>query len=222
MSRLEAILEKARGSGHSECEGCPRKRFPVFGRSCSVHYAGENAKGMFVLRDPSVGENGVAGDGLVCCYCHADKTAIRHRGMMKKYRLDPKDFYITNAVLHGPAGQNKAPNKAAVSSCSGVLRSQIDAVAPRVIVTLGDHAYRATCLALKVPVQTGPLSGVVGKQFEVCGRIVFPTYHLSPFNNRFQSDIDCHWESIARIVNPCPPPIRAEKRGVFRQIADGG
>jgi uracil-DNA glycosylase len=200
ITTLDHILEKARRFGHAECENCPRKGSAVFGRSCSEHYAGENARGMFVLRDPSVGPNGVAGDSLVCCYCHEDKTAVRHREMMKKHQLDPKLFYITNAVLHGPSDRNTAPSSRAIESCSGVLRSQIEAVNPRLIITCGREAYRATCFALKVPAQAGLLSGVVGKWFVAGERTILPTYHLSPFNSRFQSDIDHHWELIAHLI----------------------
>lgn len=55
-------------------------------------------------------------------------------------RFSLEDIYITHCIKCKPLGANR-PSKSEFDSCSSYLFSQLDFVAPKIIVTLGDEAY---------------------------------------------------------------------------------
>ena len=108
------LLSTAEKAQLPPCKECPRRtavlgKDRLFASSCKKHFSRTPCKAMFVYRDPSRSEKGCAGDNLVCAYCHEDATAIRHRELMERYKIDHKQIYNTNAVLCGTKSKNKAP-----------------------------------------------------------------------------------------------------------------
>jgi len=81
--------------------------------------------------------------------------------------------YITNTVKCRPPG-NRDPLPVEVATCRSYLENQIDLVAPRVIITLGNFAAR---LLLDT---TAGVSSLRGRSYPYGGRddlVVVPTFH---------------------------------------------
>lgn len=80
------------------------------------------------------------------------------------------EVYITNVVKCRPPG-NRDPRPEEVETCtSNFLDRQIQAISPKVIVTLGRYS-----MGLFLP--NAKISNVHGKAFHVKGRLVVPMYH---------------------------------------------
>lgn len=71
------------------------------------------------------------------------------RELLREVGVDPSDAFLTNAVKHfgyqqrGRRRMHKTPARREIEACNIWLRREIDAVAPRVIVTLGTTALKA-------------------------------------------------------------------------------
>ena len=90
------------------------------------------------------------------------------------------ETFITNSALcnpRGATGANRKPTRGEVSNCSEFLRRQVEAVDPRVVVTLG-----AVALAALRAVEYHPftLKENVGQVRSWRGRLLVPLYHPSP------------------------------------------
>jgi uracil-DNA glycosylase len=89
-------------------------------------------------------------------------------------------IFITSAALcnpRSPSGANRKPSQREVANCSGFLRSVIEIVDPRVIVTLGSVALEA----LKcIQPHEFTLKEAAGKIIDWNGRVLVPIYHPSP------------------------------------------
>lgn len=83
--------------------------------------------------------------------------------------LDRSKVFITNVVRHRPP-ENRDPLPDEVAACDVWLRRHLEALRPRVIVTLGRHAMYKFFPAESI-------SRVHGKPRSWEGRTVFPIYH---------------------------------------------
>lgn len=83
--------------------------------------------------------------------------------------LDRSKVFITNVVRHRPP-ENRDPLPDEVAACDVWLRRHLEALAPRVIVTLGRHAMYKFFPAESI-------SRIHGKARTWEGRTVFPIYH---------------------------------------------
>jgi DNA polymerase len=84
--------------------------------------------------------------------------------------LRREDVYIANVIKCRPPG-NRNPEPDEVDTCQPFLFRQIDAIAPKVIVTLGTFATRAL-------LQTAdPISRLRGRIFDYRGAKLIPTFH---------------------------------------------
>jgi DNA polymerase len=90
--------------------------------------------------------------------------------MIKAIGLTRAEVYIANVVKCRPPN-NRDPEPDEVATCSPFLVRQIEAIAPRVIVTLGLPAAR-TLLGLK-----GGIGAARGKWHRFRGIPVMPTFH---------------------------------------------
>jgi DNA polymerase len=90
--------------------------------------------------------------------------------MIKAIGLSREQVYIANIVKCRPPG-NRDPEPDEVETCSPFLFKQIEAIAPRVIVTLGLPAAR-TLLSLK-----GGIGAARGRWHSFRGIPVMPTFH---------------------------------------------
>ncbi|MBI3179768.1 MAG: uracil-DNA glycosylase [Deltaproteobacteria bacterium] len=90
--------------------------------------------------------------------------------MIRAMGLERKDVYIANIVKCRPP-KNRDPEPDEISTCQPFLIKQIQAVRPRVMVTLGR-------VAAQVLLQEGtPITRLRGQWREVLGIRVMPTYH---------------------------------------------
>lgn len=89
--------------------------------------------------------------------------------LLEKVGLNRSQVYITNVVKCRPP-QNRDPLPEELAACSDYLERQIQAINPKVIVTLGRYSMARFLPNLKI-------SDVHGQALQVKGRLVIPMYH---------------------------------------------
>lgn len=89
--------------------------------------------------------------------------------LLAKGGVRREDVFITNVVKCRPPG-NRDPLPEELSSCSEYLDRQIEAINPRVIVTLGRYSMGKFLPNVRI-------SDVHGQPFWNHGRLVVPMYH---------------------------------------------
>ena len=168
-----------------------------------------NAKIMFIGEGPGFHENeqgrpfvGAAGKFL-------DE-------LLGKIGMNRSDVYITNVVKCRPPA-NRDPMPEELEACNEYLERQIQAINPRVIVTLG--RFSMACF-----LSNAKISDVHGQAMRVRGRLVVPMYHpaaalhqgsLKPVIER---DFALLPELIARaadapeVEEPVPPAERTQPK----------
>ncbi len=123
-----------------------------------------------------------------------------------------QQVFITNVVKCRPPG-NRDPLPEELASCSDYLERQIDAINPRVIVTLGRYS-----MARFLP--NAKISEVHGQAAWIRGRLVVPMYHPAAALHQpslmpaLQKDFGRLPEYIqqARSNQHAPSPVAAEKQ----------
>lgn len=89
--------------------------------------------------------------------------------LLESIGMKRQDVFITNVVKCRPPG-NRDPQQEEVDACSGYLERQIQAINPKVIVTLGRFS-------MSKYFQNARISHIHGQPKEVHGRLVVPMYH---------------------------------------------
>lgn len=89
--------------------------------------------------------------------------------LLASINLKRADVFITNVVKCRPPG-NRDPEADELAACSEYLERQIQAINPKVIVTLGRFS-----MARYLP--NARISSVHGKPVTVKGRLIVPMYH---------------------------------------------
>jgi DNA polymerase len=89
--------------------------------------------------------------------------------LLKKINLKRSDVFITNVVKCRPPG-NRDPMPEELSACGDYLDRQIQAINPKVIVTLGRFSMGRYLPNAKI-------SAVHGQPTKVKGRLIVPMYH---------------------------------------------
>lgn len=89
--------------------------------------------------------------------------------LLAKIDMERSDVFIGNVVKCRPPG-NRDPQGAELSSCSEYLERQIQAINPKVIVTLGRYSLMHFMPNAKI-------SDVHGQAMQVKGRLVVAMYH---------------------------------------------
>ena len=90
--------------------------------------------------------------------------------MLKENGFSRDDVFIGNIVKHRPPG-NRDPLPDEVEACIPWLNSQIEAIKPKIIVTLGRHSMHHF-----LP-DAGSISLVHGKAFKKDGKLFLTLYH---------------------------------------------
>ncbi len=90
--------------------------------------------------------------------------------MLKAIQLERADVYIANVLKCRPPN-NRQPAPDEIVACSGILRDQIRAIRPRIILTLGTFATQAILNT------TATISSLRGRFHPVDGVQVMPTFH---------------------------------------------
>jgi uracil-DNA glycosylase family 4 len=89
--------------------------------------------------------------------------------LLSKIDMRREDVFIANVIKCRPPG-NRDPLPAELSACSTYLERQIQAINPKVIVTLGRYS-----MAYFLP--NAKISKVHGQAMTVRGRYIVPMYH---------------------------------------------
>lgn len=89
--------------------------------------------------------------------------------LLEKIGMKRNEVFITNVVKCRPPG-NRDPMVDELESCSAYLERQIQAINPKVIVTLGRFS-----MARFIP--NAKISNVHGQAVQMRGRLIVPMYH---------------------------------------------
>jgi uracil-DNA glycosylase family 4 len=89
--------------------------------------------------------------------------------MLATIGLERKDIYITNIVKYRPPN-NRDPLPDEKASFLPFLRSQLEAIAPKLVVTLGRHSMDSLLPGLQI-------SQVHGKPKRFKGQVYLPLFH---------------------------------------------
>lgn len=92
--------------------------------------------------------------------------------MLEELGMTRADCYICNTVMCRPPG-NRDPKPEEIAACNPYLEAKLEAVDPRVVVTLGNFA---TKLLLRT---TEGITRLRGRVYPFRGRVLVPTFHPS-------------------------------------------
>ena len=133
------------------------------------------ARVMFVAEAP-----GRLGGDITGVPLSRDQSGKRFTRMLALAGLSRDEVFITNAVLCNPRtadGRNRPPSRLEQRNCADWLPAQIDAVNPRVVVSLGAVALAALN---RIEAHGLSLRADVGRPVAWYGRLLVPLYHPSP------------------------------------------
>lgn len=170
------------------------------GRTLTVPGEGaENAALMFIGEAPGYNEDqqgrpfvGAAGQFL--------------EQLLASIGLTREQVFITNMVKCRPPN-NRDPYPGEVAACGKYLERQLQAIRPKIIVTLGRHS-----LAKFLPGET--ISKIHGKPRPMSGFILFPSYHPAAA---------LHQQSLRRVVEEdfkAIPALLAQPLGLQQKQPD--
>lgn len=111
--------------------------------------------------------------------------------LIERIGLRREDVYICNILKCRPPN-NRDPEEKEIASCRDYLLSQIELIRPKIISTLGRHAYN-TLLGVDERI-----TKVRGKLKEYRGMMLLPTYHPS-FLLRNPDKIKEVWDDLELI-----------------------
>ena len=131
-------------------------------------------------------------------------------------RISRKDVFITNVVKCRPPA-NRAPKADELEACRPYLRSQIEAVRPRVLVTLGSTALRSLQGA------GARLSEARGRDLAFDGIPVRATYHPAAvlYNRRLEAALRADLRSIGRRVPKKPARVHSTPPRAGKPVRPG-
>jgi len=142
---------------------CTRCRLHEGRRNIVFGVGDPSARLMFVGEGPGADED-AQGEPFV------GRAGQKLNDMIRAIHLERKDVYIANVVKCRPP-QNRDPKPDEVAMCSPFLFRQIEAIRPRVIVTLGAPATK-----LLLGTSAG-ITRLRGNWHEFRGIPVMPTFH---------------------------------------------
>lgn len=116
----------------------------------------------------------------------------RLNSLLSKLGLSRAEVYIANVLKSRPPG-NRDPEGDEIAACLPFLKKQIQAIRPKVIVTLGRIAAQAL-LGIKEP-----LTKVRGHWQRYDDIRVMPTFHPS-YLNRFPQERHKTWDDMQQVM----------------------
>ncbi|OPY77916.1 MAG: Uracil DNA glycosylase superfamily protein [Syntrophorhabdus sp. PtaU1.Bin153] len=111
--------------------------------------------------------------------------------LIERIGLRREDVYICNVLKCRPPN-NRDPEEAEIEACKPYLLAQLELIEPKVICTLGRHAYNTL---FNVNERITRIRGVLR---DYKGTMLLPTYHPS-FLLRNQEKIKEAWEDMERL-----------------------
>ncbi len=133
--------------------------------------------------------------------------------LLTKIGMKRADVFITNVVKCRPPG-NRDPEPVEIQACSGYLDRQIQAINPKIIVTLGRFS-----MARYMP--NAKISAVHGKAAKINGRLVVAMYHPAAalhqpaLKTTIEQDF-LHLPALIAVDGGAPMP-----RGVDIELSEG-
>jgi DNA polymerase len=143
------------------CVACPL----ASGRTKVVFSAGNPGAGLMLVGEAPGRDEDLAGVPFV-----GRSGQLLDRLLAEELGLDRTGCYIANVVKCRPPG-NRDPFPLEVETCRHFLESQVELVAPRVIVSLGNFASR-TLLGV-----TEGVTSLRGRAYPYRDRVLVPTFH---------------------------------------------
>ncbi|MBP1746195.1 MAG: dpo [Deltaproteobacteria bacterium] len=163
------------------CRKCPlaeTRNNVVFGEG------NNNAKLMFIGEAPGEEED-VQGRPFV------GKAGKLLDQLIERIGLRRENVYICNVLKCRPPN-NRDPEEKEIASCKDYLLSQLELIKPKIICTLGRHAYNTLFDVNE------KITKVRGSLKDYKGTMLLPTYHPS-FLLRNQDKIKEAWEDMERL-----------------------
>lgn len=108
---------------------------------------------------------------------HGDRAGDNFEELLDFVGLSRNDIFVTNAVLCNPKdenGNNSTPTNVEIDNCKSFLQRQIELINPKIVVTLGANALKATSLISKHELT---LKASVRTENAWFGRKLIPLYH---------------------------------------------
>jgi DNA polymerase len=143
------------------CVACPLAR----GRTKVVFSAGNPGAALMLVGEAPGRDEDLAGEPFV-----GRSGQLLDRLLAEEIGVDRTGCYIANVVKCRPPG-NRDPQPIEVETCRHFLESQVELVAPKVIVSLGNFASR-TLLGV-----TEGVTALRAKTYAYRGRVLVPTFH---------------------------------------------
>jgi len=139
-----------------------------------------NAKIMLVGEAPGKDEDLLEEPFVGKCGKFLDRCLIEPAGLRRD------ELYITNVVkcMCRDGNKNRKPKREEVWSCEDWLVKEIQLINPKIIITLGDTAFKWFTEQIKPKMK---LSESIGKYIPYSGRIIIPCYHPSYLQNYSRS-----------------------------------
>ena len=120
--------------------------------------------------------------------------------LLERNGIHREDVFITSVVKCRPP-DNRVPTMEEIKSCLPYLLSQIDSIAPVVIVTLGNTAYQVFSFTFYLPKKKiGEVRGKLFHLHSTAAKILIPTYHPAGllYNRKLIPDFE---EDIKKAVD---------------------
>jgi DNA polymerase len=178
MSGLTLPILQKTVKGCYKCPLAETRKNIVFGEGSS------NAKLVFIGEAPGEEED-IQGRPFV------GKAGKLLDQLIEHIDLKRESVYICNVLKCRPPN-NRDPDKKEIAACKNYLFSQLDLIKPKIICTLGRHAYNTL---FDVDERITKVRGIA-KDYR--GMILLPTYHPS-FLLRNQDKIKEAWEDMERL-----------------------
>lgn len=108
---------------------------------------------------------------------HGDKAGHNFEDLLEISGLNRSQLFITNSALCNPKdskGNNSTPTAAEIKNCSTYLNRQIQIINPKIVVTLGASALKATSI---IEDHSLTLRESVRTKNNWNGRTLIPLYH---------------------------------------------
>src|ERR1019366_10282298 len=148
----------------TEALGCTRCAL-ASGRTQVVFGVGDPAASLMFVGEGPGREEDLAGEPFV-----GRSGKLLDKLLHQEIGLDRSQCYIANVVKCRPPG-NRDPLPDEIASCRHFLESQVELVAPKVVVSLGNFATR-TLLDV-----TEGVTSLRGRSYAYGSRVLVPTFH---------------------------------------------
>jgi uracil-DNA glycosylase family 4 len=143
---------------------------------------------------------------------HEDQQGLPFVGASGKYLtellasvgLSRKDVFITNVVKCRPP-QNRDPQEAELAACEDYLNRQIEAIQPKIIITLGRFS-----MAKYFP--GGRITRIHGQPKRMGGRIYYPMFHPAAVlrNPKLRPEMEADMKRVLDLIKEAEDAIHED------------